>query len=230
MELIPLAWDSDFFRLRIAKAVVSSEEDVLSLSSQRRELRHSYDLIYVFSEQDIIIPFKRASLVDKKALFTLNEPTHFDTNPAIQQWNEVKTSDGLVSLALVSGKYSRFKIDPLFPEGSYERLYTHWIEQSVNRTIATDVFCFIMDNCPRGLLTLNCAESRNVIGLVAVDENYQKKGIGTALVKYAISFVKERNGSSLSVATQKDNEAACRLYSKCGFSLESVTNVWHWWL
>lgn len=230
MEIVPLQWDSDFFGLRIAKAIVTSEEDVTALSGQEEDLRNRFDLIYIFSKSGLEIPFDNAWLSDRKAVFSFVDPKHFDSDPAITLWKSPTVSDDLVSLALVSGKYSRFKLDPGFPVGSYERLYTRWIEQSVNKAMATEVFCYWMDGHPRGLLTLDRCNGRNVIGLVAVDEDYQHHGIGTALIRHAVSCVHEHQGQRVSVTTQLDNEPACRLYSRCGFSLESVTKIWHWWL
>lgn len=230
MEIIPLEWDSNFFGMRIAKAVVSSKEDVVALSQHEKDLRNLFDLVYIFSEPVIDIPFGNARLVDRKAVFTLSPPEHFEANPTITSWDSPEVSDALVSLALVSGRYSRFKLDRNLPAGSYERLYTRWIEQSVNKAIASDVFCYMMDGGPRGLLTLDFRDGQGVIGLVAVDEEYQHRGIGKALVKHAVSYVYEHQGVGLRVATQMDNELACRLYSGCGFSLESVTKIWHWWL
>ena len=230
MEIVPLHWDSDFFGLRIAKAVVALEEDILDLSRQEGNLRNHFDLIYIFSEPGFEIPFENAWLVDRKAVFSMSSPKNYEVNPSIASWNSPIASDTLISLALVSGKYSRFKLDESFPAGSYERLYTRWIEQSVNKAMATDVFCYMVDDCPRGLVTLDFHDGQGVIGLVAVDEGFQHRGIGKALIKHAISFVHELKGERLSVATQMDNEPACRLYSGCGFSLESVTKIWHWWL
>ena len=230
MEIVPLHWDSDFFGLRIAKAIVSSEKDVVALSRKEEDLQDRYDLIYIFSEPGLEILFEKARLVDRKAVYSLSTPVHFEVNPAITHWDSPITSDDLISLALVSGKYSRFKLDVSFPTGSYERLYTHWIKQSVNKTIATDVFCYMMDGRPLGLVTLDCRDGRNTIGLVAVDGDYQHHGIGTALVKHAVSYVYEHHGGRLSVTTQLDNKPACRMYIKCGFSLESIKNIWHWWL
>ena len=230
MEIVPLQWDSDFFGLRIAKAVVASEEDIVALSRQEVDLRNHFDLIYIFSESPLEMPFENARLVDKKAVFSLSDFTHYEVNPAIKGWDSPIASDALISLALVSGKYSRFKSDVLFPVGSYERLYTRWIERSVNKAMATDVFCYLVDDVPRGLLTLDFHDGQGVIGLVAVNEEYQHRGIGKALIKHAVSNIHEHQGERLTVATQQDNEPACRLYSGCGFSLESVTKIWHWWL
>lgn len=230
MEIIPLDWDSSFFHLRIAKAVVTSADNVAVLRVQTEELRNRFDLIYIFSEPSLEMPFEQAVLVDKKAIFTLSDPGCFETDPHIACWESSQGAEPLVPLALVSGKYSRFKLDSKFPAGSYERLYTRWIEQSVSKAIATEVFCYMIDGFPRGLLTLDRKDDRNVISLVAVDEEYQHRGIGRALVKHAVSYVYKFQGKKLSVATQLDNEPACRLYSRCGFSLESVKKIWHWWL
>lgn len=230
MEIVPLHWDSDFFGLRIAKAVVASEEDIATLARQKVDLRNHFDLIYVFSGPSLEMPFEKAKLVDKKAVFSLSAPECYEVNPSIMSWGSPIASDALISLALVSGKYSRFKLDESFPAGSYEKLYTRWIEQSVNKAMATDVFCYMADDAPRGLVTLDFHDGQGVIGLVAVDEDYQHRGIGKALIKHAISYVHDLQGERLSVATQMDNEPACRLYLGCGFSLESVTKIWHWWL
>jgi len=230
MEIIPLHWDSDFFGLRIAKAVVASDEDVVSLSRQEGDLRKQCDLIYIFSDLVNEMPFPKARLVDKKAVFSLTAPGHLGVNPAIKRWDSQITTASLVSLALVSGKYSRFKLDKNLPAGSYERLYTRWMEQSVNGAIATDVFCYMLDGAPRGVVTLDFRDGQGVIGLVAVAEEYQHRGIGKALIRHAISYVHDQQGERLSVATQMDNESACRLYSGCGFSLDSITKIYHWWL
>ena len=230
MEIIPLHWDSDFFGLRIAKAVVASKEDIATLSRQESDLQSHFDLIYLFSEPGLDIPLDGARLVDSKAVFSVTDLRQSEACPAVARWESHETSDSLVSLALVSGKYSRFKTDPQFPAGSYERLYTRWIEQSVIGGIATDVFCYMKENRPRGLLTLDRRDDKNVIGLVAVDENSQHQGIGTALIKHAMTYVHKHQGNRLSVATQLGNEPACRLYSRCGFSLVSVTIIRHWWL
>ena len=230
MDIVPLDWDSAFFQLRIAKAVIASEDDVAELCVRTEELRNQFDLIYIFSDPGLEILFEQAVLIDRKAIFTLSDPGCFETDPHIEYWEPSEGAERLVPLALVSGKYSRFKLDSRLPAGSYEKLYTRWIEQSVSKVIATEVFCYMIDGQPKGLLTLDRRDDRNVIGLVAVDEEYQHRGIGRKLVKHAISYVHKHYGEYLSVATQLDNEPACRLYSQCGFSLESVTKIWHWWL
>ena len=139
-------------------------------------------------------------------------------------------TDDLLHLALVSGKYSRFKLDRQFPAGSYERLYSRWIEQSVNHAMASEVFCYMVDGVPRGLVTLDNKNGIGCIGLVAIHEDFQKRGIGSVMMRHVVAYSIMSGLEKLSVATQLGNAAACRLYEKIGFEIESIIDVWHWWL
>ena len=214
----------------VSERLLFFRKKILFCFYRKEELKKLYDLLYIFSNPIFFIPFERAKLVDKKVIFKMDSLRKCNVNLSIKRWLSSDVSEDLVSLALTSGKYSRFRIDPKFTDGSFERLYTKWIEQSVNKTIATDVFCYMIDNCPRGLLTLDLKPGNSVIGLISVDERFHHKGIGTALIQHAISYVYEYGGTSISVATQMDNVAACQFYTKCGFSIESVNSIWHWWL
>ena len=139
-------------------------------------------------------------------------------------------TDELLHLALLSGKYSRFKLDDGFPQGSYKRLYSRWIEQSVNHAISSEVFCYMIEDAPRGLVTFNNKNGIGTIGLVAIHEDFQHRGIGSSIMSHVIRYSREKEIEKLTVATQLDNIPACRLYEKSGFEVESVTDVWHWWL
>lgn len=226
-----LSWDSDFFGLRIGRADVSSEKEALALTGQSDLLRETYDLIYVFASHDCEFHATEAKLVDKKVVYSLADSTQAKpcNNVAFWDCNKGMTED-LLYLALVSGKYSRFKLDGRFPAGSFERLYSRWIEQSVNHSMASEVFCYMIESIPRGIVTLDYKNGIGTIGLVAIHEDFQQRGIGTAMMRHVISYSNEKQMAKLNVATQLDNNPACRLYEKNGFEVETVTDVWHWWL
>lgn len=231
MRVERLAWDSDFFGLRIGRTCISSEEDAMALASQRKNLEGDYDLLYVFTSHGMRLPDEKAKLVDEKVVFSLSKVIFSEANPNIELWDVNKgVTDELLHLALVSGKYSRFKLDESLPSGSYERLYSRWIEQSVNQGMASEVFCYILEDAPRGMVTLNRKADVGTIGLVAIHENYQHRGIGSAMMRHVIMYAREHGCSKLSVTTQYKNVSACLMYEKVGFLLESVTDVWHWWL
>lgn len=225
-----LDWDSDFFGLRIAKAEVATQWEVDSIQEQYVALKNEFDLIYVFAHDSIIIPTGRPLLVDQKVIYTtpISNPCNSDSH--IIEYKQESVSEDLLNLALASGLYSRFRIDTNFPRNSYERLYTRWIEQSVAHKFASEVFCYMIDEVPRGLVTLRRDGIVGDIGLVATDEKYRGRGIGKAMMNQIKDYMFHCGCEKLSVATQLQNKAACNLYESAGFHQESLTNIWHWWL
>ncbi len=232
MKIERLDWDSNFFDMQIGRVNVSSEEEVNLLAGQQTMLKNSYDLVYVFAKQGLDFSVANAKLVDEKVVYTLSNNTiHFEANHNIILWESDKgVTDDLLHLALVSGKYSRFRLDEKFPKGSYERLYSCWIEQSVNGKIASGVLCYMIDDVPKGLVTVSNNNDKCTIGLVAIHEDLQNKGIGTVMMQHVLNYADNMHCGHISVATQLENVAACRLYEKAGFKVESVMDVWHWWL
>lgn len=225
-----LDWDSVFFGLRIAKATVSSQEELDDLKDNIKALKENYDLIYLFANCDLVKQSSNVILVDKKVVYTTNilGPYTFDTH--IIEYDKSFVSEDLLNLALGSGVYSRFRKDSNFPANAYERLYTRWIEQSVNHQVATEVFCFMIEGSPKGLLTINRKDATCDIGLVATSPSYQRQGIGYKLLVHAKHFVYLKGYNILNVVTQFDNKAACHLYEKAGFTVKSSTDIFHWWL
>ena len=227
----PLEWDSIFFGLKIGRADISSSEESIWLMSQKQLLQNQYDLIYVFGNQKISFDEVDAKLIDKKVVFSIYETLDYNYHNNVITWPvEYGMTNEVLQLALESGKYSRFKLDDKMPSGSYERLYARWIEQSVNHSIATDVFCYMIDDIPRGIVTINIKEGIGTIGLVAIDASYQHQGIGTSLMRHVIRYAYDKQCGKLSVATQMDNIPACNLYRKCGMNIDSLSKIWHWWL
>ena len=220
-----LKWDSDFFGLRIGKCCLNTQSEVEELFSQQEILRTEYDLLYIFSENNIHAETASCRLVDQKVIYAI-EPSTDQTDAHITEYPTGNVSEDVVSLALASGAYSRFRLDQKLPEGAYERLYRRWIELSVAQDIATEVFCYMANNEPKGLVTLKREGANASIGLVATDQQYRGKGIGMSMMRHTKNFCFEQNIKKLTVATQKHNMPACRLYEKAGFTAESCTNIW----
>ena len=231
MEIRTLQWDSDFFGLRIGRADILSTEDALFLAAQHEELMQQFDLLYIFDSHNIGFTANGALLVDEKILYSKPcEPR--------KQYNEISffkqatPSDDLYRLALVSGGYSRFKLDERLPQGSYERLYTRWIEnacpkEGTNKQILT---CLDTNNIAKGMITIDHQGELGHIGLVAVDTDAQHQGIGGKIMSTLDGYLFEHGIKTLEVPTQKANTDACRWYEKNGFTVQSRTQIYHWWL
>ena len=224
-----LKWDSDFFGLKIGKCSLTTQSEMDELFSQRESIRTDYDLVYLFSENNLQGETEGCHLVDQKVIYT-TEPSAGPSNTHMMEYPTNNVSTALLSLALASGAYSRFRLDSNLPKGSYERLYQRWIELSVTHEIATEVFCYMIDGEPKGMVTLKRGTTDATIGLVAIDSQYRGQGIGVSMLQYVKNYCWEQNIKKLTVATQKQNLPACHMYEKAGFIVQSCTNIWHWWL
>ncbi len=227
-----LDWDSNFLGYKVGKAEPASEEDLVKLAEEAR--KGQYRLIYVFVENSLKFVSEACLakgwfLADKKQTYLRlsgEEGSEFLKN--IVEVKEV--SPELTDLALQSGVYSRFKVDSNFNQKTYEGLYKTWIERSVKREIAEQVWGYYHGGQLAGMLTFGIKNGRADIGLLAVGDNFRGLGIGATLVKKAVNYAFESNIKEIQVVTQGDNSPAVSLYNKGGFSLESQINIFHLWL
>ena len=78
------------------------------------------------------------------------------------------------------------------------------------------------NNIPVGYIgVFDSFDDYNIIG-IAVDNNYQKKGIGSMLLQKVIEEAKLNNIKSLSLEVDEKNEKAINFYKNKGFE---VTNI-----
>lgn len=225
-----LPWDSDFFGLRIGRVDISCKEDWRILEQTIAE-GLSYNLLYIFDKECIGLPADKAKLVDIKVVYKkdVSNSSMLDLSSIHQYKNRVPDKD-LYSLALVSGQYSRYNLDKKFPQGSYERLYRRWIENSVNGQMADAVFYYLEEDTKIGMVTLRREGETASIGLIASAPMCQGKGIGTKLIEASETWLFSKGIKLLEVATQRNNIYACRFYEKLGFVPVSETNIYHLWL
>ena len=230
MKIEKKQWDSDSFNLQMGYVELTSQEDATELASMRDLLRNEYDLIYVFDSNRVGFTAEGAKLVDEKILYTkLCE--NRDKYDDVMLYMPDKPNESLYKLALVSGGYSRFKLDERLPKGSYEQLYRKWIENAcpaygTNKRI----FVYAPDGMAKGMITVDYREDKAQIGLVAIDPDCQNTGVGTKIMS-TLEYRLYREGIwSIDVVTQAANKIACRWYQKNGFTIKSITNIYHWWL
>ena len=230
MKVEKKQWDSDFFNLRIGYVEIESLEDSRELATQREQLADEYDLIYIFDANRVGFDGEDAKLVDEKILYT-KICENRDKYEEVMLYVPEEPNDSLYKLALVSGEFSRFRLDERLPKGSYERMYHRWIENAcpfpgTNKQI----FVYSPDGIAQGMITVDYKGNKAQIGLVAIDSEYQHQGVGTKIMS-TLEYVLYREGIwNIDVVTQSANKVACSWYEKNGFTIKSVTNIYHWWL
>ena len=220
-----LTWDSDFFGFNVGKVTALKGERINFHDLLLKSKSDNYRLIYLFSEDAIsedMVP------VDVKIVYSMpieNDGTHYEVLPEVHE-----ATNSLYSLAYRSGDHSRFRLDKNFEKGKFEELYNIWVENSLSGKFADKVFKYEVNGEIVAFVTVAIKDHVAIIGLIAVSENYGRRGIGSKLINAVKSYALERGCKTLNVATQQDNIEACMFYEKNGFSLYSKTYIYHLWL
>ena len=232
MRIEALTWDSDFFGFRIGRCLLNDKD------KWEQEKLTQWDLVYFFVDPDQYCAIHRlkelkAALVDQKVTFKMDisglSVGTFSLTGIYYYSKDSKLQD-VINIGIQSGIYSRFSLDINIPKNKFEELYTIWMRRSIDREIAREVFIYKNDEEEiGGVITLGNKNDRSDIGIIAVDEKFRGHGVGKKLVKAGIKNSLEAGYKILQVVTQKNNKSACKFYEQCGFTVEQVVNVYHYW-
>lgn len=233
----PLAYDSKLFGhgvARIVPARLAPEELAGALAEARAGGAH---LVYwsVDPGDPASVAAARAAggfHADTKTTFARPVP---DPAPpvdppagfALASWAGRAATPELESLALQSGAFSRFAVDPQVPREVFERLYLTWLRKSLSGEMARDVVVALRDGRAAGFVTVGESDGAADIGLIAVDAAARGAGLGGALVRAALAWAREEGFATARVVTQGANLAACALYRRAGYDVEAVREVFH---
>lgn len=229
---IPLKWDSEFFGYPVAR-ITGPLEDKKQLNDLESLFHQQHgSLAYYSSQQPIKKDLIENSaleilLVDKKTTFSKSINATLSIHPSVQPYSFLMSKPKLIELALQSGIYSRFNVDAKIGRNKFEELYKIWINKSIDKSIAKEVLVYTFENNIAGFVTVGEKNNRGDIGIIAVDADYRGKGIGTALMQSAESWLGQHNYKTMQVITQGDNTPACKLYQHCGYSIESIEYFYH---
>jgi dTDP-4-amino-4,6-dideoxy-D-galactose acyltransferase len=230
-----LSWDSEFFGFKVASILLSGDS-IYYLSNALNELKlQGVKLAYwktnpADTQAQLLAQKFGGLLVDAKTTYGMPVIKTSAINSNIESYKSSEVSDIMYSLALQTGEYSRFKVDKNIGNEHFTALYHKWIENSIARKNASEVFVYKLNNQIAGLITLSESDAGGSIGLIGVDKNVRGQGIGQKLVKASHQYFSSKNIDYMTVVTQKANIPACRFYEICGFKIIKVENVYHFWL
>lgn len=233
----PLSWDSDFMGFPVARLTLEQADAVETAQAIAECRAAGHQLIYIMvqptdDKTNYAVRATGAWLADRKVTFATAlqpEDQALPTDPGIKLTTEFTPE--LEALAWQSGEYSRFRLEPRLPVTVFQRLYSEWLRNSLNGSIAQAVM--VMENTSGrtiGLLTLGEKASVADIGLLAVEVEARGQRVGQRLVAEARRLAFNSGYKRLQVVTQGDNIQACRFYDKCGFATFSEVNIYHLWI
>jgi dTDP-4-amino-4,6-dideoxy-D-galactose acyltransferase len=227
MKVNSLPWDSAFFNLRVGELIIDNNE------GNNIENQDDFDLIYVKApvKSNISISHFICSYTETKILFEkkrIKKNEKLDKNIESIFSTDFDLKD-LYNLALVSGEYSRFKLDQKFSKKNFRNLFNTWINNSLSKKIADGFFVYKLMDKTVGFVTYGINENFGIIGLVGVNPNQQGKGIGSQLIRAVENELLKNGINSLRIPTQLKNKEACNFYQKLGYSPIEKIELKHFW-
>jgi dTDP-4-amino-4,6-dideoxy-D-galactose acyltransferase len=229
-----LEWDSKLFGYPVAQIFLDNEnEDKLDYLFHRIK-SENYRLTYFFVHPQAKRLIKHLEkngciLVDQKTVYSKPTEKHNLSSGDIIELGGDEIEEKLIDLAFQAGSYSRFRIDKNFINREFERLYLEWLTQSIKKKIAFKILISKKESNIVGIITIGEKDGYANLGLVAVDRNYRRQGIGKELIYSADNEAFEKGLKRIKVVTQLKNAEACFLYEKCQFKIEKITNIYHFW-
>ena len=236
---IHLDWDTDFFGFPVVK-IIPDTLHFLQLQKILDELKEKkVRLAYWPSRPDDPESQEAAQslggvLVDKKITYVLNlkklSPRELMTAVTPEEYLSHTVDPDLEKLALQSGEYSRFCVDPKIGKEKCRELYRIWMDNSVKRIAAKSLLVVKEKGQIVGVVIMGEQNGRGNIGSICVDESQRGRGLGADLLRSAHRWFISQGYDSVQAIVQGKNTGATRFYEKLGYTTEKVENYYHFWL
>lgn len=235
-----LDWDSTFFGFTVAR-ILPQSLDFQKLNETLLSMRQENVTLAYWAanpdDEESAAAARRCDgfLADRKVTFVIDADEMLQREALIpsevimEEYADSYPSPELEELAVQAGIFSRFKVDPRIPDGRFVDLYKLWINNSVNKTIADAVLVVRKEGKAVGMVTVGRKSGRADIGLIAVDASMRGRSLGLTLVRAAQDWALKNGFEAAQVVTQGENLSACRLYEKCGYRVDKVEHIYHFW-
>lgn len=235
-----LAWDSQFFGVRIARVNASVADD-----SGIRSILDWCHANRVGCLYFLVDPSNMDTVWRAESNGFLLMDVRMDLSLRLHEWRipdreqQAVTSDvspalkeelpELKRIARVCYDATRFCVDPGLRDRA-PALYERWITRSCEESSDT-VLVARLDGKPVGYMdcAFNAAAAEGQIGLVGVDPSSRRKGVGSALLAETLGRMQAQGAREVNVVTQGPNQAALGLYYRAGFLPRSVGLWYHKW-
>lgn len=228
--LKPLDWDTDFFGVSSARVMLNEELIEQEFENMLEQCR-GYGFVtientcgspvndyYLGAKSKAYITDCAVTLKKKSEPHSVNE---FDGNSirmAVEEdlpWIEEIAKDAFTT--------SRFYNDPQIPKEKASALYKSWVKNA----FSDENKIIFVSNEKNGFLIYYQNEGDAHLNLIATGGKNHKKGVGTALTKYADNYAFEKGCEDFYVGTQSANIPAINLYVKCGFKFSKAKRIFH---
>lgn len=234
-----LHWDSNFLGYKVAKIITDVTDELELIEEFEKLKKENYKLVTIHSSKkiDIFCNIKKKYNIffDTKLTFIKNLVTKnikkFDVDLKPHFYDRSIACNQLVSLAVESSSFSRFRRDMNFKRDVCDALFENWIKSSVKDHKTSKVVIVEDKKMILGMAAFHLdLSSGGIIDVISTHNKYRGMGIGRSLLSFCENYFLSENANTVKVSTQKVNLSACNFYKSCGYKIGKIENIVHLWL
>lgn len=240
IQVQPDDWLSLLLKRRVYRLVVDTACPALMerIREEAQGLRQALQQKPVFMYTKVVpketrliefLEVKGFHLIDTNLLFSKPVVRRASTDqPIAIRFARPEDEEEAVSLARSSFTYSRFHLDPCFPNETANAIKGEWVRGYFKSTRGQALLVAEVNKRIAGFLLLLCNEADRAItiDLVATDREHRRKGIAQGMVRFAETHMPDYK--TIMVGTQLANMPSVTLYTDLGFSMVSASYVFHY--
>jgi GNAT superfamily N-acetyltransferase len=218
VDLLP--WDSEFFGVRVGRAVVPEEPFESAVALAREQAVECLYVEVAGAAPGAIEEAVRsgAHLVDLRTTLELAGPIDLAPSGRVRR-AAAADAPVLEEMARELAAFSRFAADQRIPKAKVEEMYEIWVRQCLDEGVVT------VGTDEAGLVGVRTFDDSTHVELVYVSPAAAGSGLGADLLAAAIA-----SATAATVVTQAWNVPALRLYESLRFRTRSLTAILHLWL
>ncbi|EMF0478924.1 GNAT family N-acetyltransferase [Enterococcus hirae] len=228
-----LKWDTEFFGKKSYRVILQDEQKQKEWEEIQEKIKDENGEFITFINSNNR-PLNNYNLSNLESCFLVDVNVQFTKK--IRSFNTNVDNDFLIKKLSEFNQFNfyldglftqtRFYNDPNIKKEDADNIYKKWVENAFlnkNKNILV-----VEDKLEKqiGFCIYSKANDEIVIELIGVDQTYRNKGIASKMISYIESNYREEE---LIVGTQISNIRAMNLYFKCGFKIQKVSSIYHYW-
>ncbi len=224
-----LEWDSAFFKTSVYSSEIDKIEDLDGLKDFVKPC-----VLYLFlnakdEELDKELENRGAICYDTRIVYhkKIDEASLCESGLEVREYEGAMTRD-LEQLAYQAGTFSRFYSDARM-RPFFKPLFKEWVINSLDKKIADKIFVYEESNEQKGFVSCAVKNGGGWLGLISVDAEIHRGGIGTSLLGAVERYYITRNIFDSYIVTQQENAGGCSFYETSGYKKLQQVFIYHWW-
>lgn len=236
LEYHVLDWDTKYFKIPSGKIIFHEEIDIDNIKECIRKLSDC-KFITIVNEYNNNMNNANLARAFGKHIFLVDVNVQF--NKEVQSKSselsciytkKIDDLEEMKKIASDSYQHSRFFNDLNLDYDLSRKVYSHWVNSSYDDS--SKFYLIHKENNQVASFIIYYFDKRKncIIDLIAVSKKYQNKGLGTKMIKELESHISSEHGSNqIFVGTQINNIGGINFYTKCGFKIQNVNSIYHYW-